>query len=220
MNKATTSQAEEYLEVIYRRGEVSGRASANEVAKELGVTSPAVTGMLRRLAKRGLVSYRRYRDISLTESGRLFARQLVRRHRLAERLLTDVIGLPWEKAHAEACRVEHFIGGEVETRLGELLGGISTCPHGHPLDPAVTDESVPLDKIEPPSAARVVKLADESPEVIRYLEEVGLVPGARLRMTRREPFGGPVTVETEKGERAIGRELAQKVWVEPMEAEG
>ena len=155
--KPATVQAEEYLEVIYRCAETSGQAAANEVAKRLGVTTPAVTGMLQRLAKRGLVSYRRYRQVSLTKAGRQLAQELIRRHRLAERLLTDFVGLPWDKVHAEACKVEHVIAGEVEARLGELLAETATCPHGHPLDPSVSDDSIPLGEVEPPLSAKVIK---------------------------------------------------------------
>ena len=215
MKRPTTTQAERYLQAIYRCAETTGLASANDVARQLGVTSPAVSGMFKRLAEQGLLTYRPYRRVSLTDAGKQIAQGLVRRHRLAERLLTDVIGLPWESAHGEACRLEHSISAEVEARLEELVGQTATCPHGHPLDPSTADDSMPLTKVEPPRWAQVVKLLDESPEVIRYLEEAGLVPGASVHAVGREPFGGPITVETTKGSRPIGRELAQKVWVRP-----
>jgi DtxR family Mn-dependent transcriptional regulator len=219
MRPQTSPKVEDYLEAIHRCARASGFASTNDVARRLGVSVPAVTRMLSRLTERDLVTHRPYRGVRLTDSGRKLARRLIRRHRLAERLLTDVIGLPWEMAHDEACKLQHAIAGEVETRLAELLADKTTCPHGHPLDPTTRDDSLPLVRFQPPQKLQVVKLADESPEVILYLEKAGLVPGAWLRLTQREPFGGPLTVETAKGRRSIGRELADNIWVKPAASE-
>ncbi|NIM06825.1 MAG: MarR family transcriptional regulator [Armatimonadetes bacterium] len=206
-----TQGTEEYVEAIWRVAE-SGEATIKDLARHLGVAPPSVTGMMKRLASMGLVKYSPYGKVSLSAKGRRLAAAVIRRHRLSERMLTDMLGLPWEKAHEEACRFEHLITGEVEERVAERLGEIDTCPHGHPIDISAADKSIPLTEAKPSSRARVAAVGDESPEVLQYLSKVGIVPGARLKVVGQEPVAdGPMLLEVAGKPRALGRQTAEKI---------
>src|SRR5579862_8727413 len=123
---------EEYLEAIHELGEEGITVIQARLAERLGHSAPAVSEMIKRLRDEGYIQAKG-RSLSLTDSGRAVAESVVRKHRLAERLLTDIIGLPWDKAHLEAGRWEHVISDEVEERLVEVLGHPTTCPHGNPI---------------------------------------------------------------------------------------
>jgi DtxR family Mn-dependent transcriptional regulator len=169
--------------------------------------------MLRRLTGLGLITYRRYRDIALTEAGERSAHAVIRRHRLAERLLTDMLGVPLDQAHDEACRLEHAVSPALEGRMAEALGGPSACPHGHPIDAAAADHSIGLTEAPLNRQLAIARLDDESPEVVRYLAGLGLLPGARLTVKLREPRDGAVVVEVAGVIRTLGPELAAGVRV-------
>jgi DtxR family transcriptional regulator, Mn-dependent transcriptional regulator len=211
--KAQTSGVEEYIEAIWRVAG-DGPAATKTLAAHLHVAPASVTGMLRRLSSLGLIVYRPYGKASLTATGRQLALQVIRRHRLSERLLTDILGLPWEKAHAEACKFEHLITGEVETRLKALLGSVETCPHGHRLDLARPAGSMPLTAIKPPQLVQIVAVADESEVMIHYLSDLGLVPGAEITVTGHEPTDeGAILLEIAGQPRALGRRVAEQITV-------
>jgi DtxR family Mn-dependent transcriptional regulator len=208
-----TEGIQEYIEAIWRVAGI-GPAATKALADHLKVAPASVTGMLKRLAALGLVQYRPYGRASLSAKGRRLATVLIRRHRLSERLLTDILGLPWDKVHTEACRFEHLIEGEVEERLIVRLGGVATCPHGHPLNPSDLDKSYPLPQAKTAAAVRVIAIADESAEVLRYLAELGIIPGARLKIIKKEPFAdGPVIIEIAGKSHALGRQVAEKIRV-------
>lgn len=210
-----TFGVEEYIEAIWRVAG-AGPAATKNLAQHLKVAPPSVTGMLKRLAALGLVNYSPYGKVSLSAKGQRLAAAVIRRHRLAERLLTDILGLSWEKAHSEACRFEHLITGEVEEQLAARLGEVDTCPHGHPLDISSRDDSFPLSASKAPARVKVTAVADESPEVLNYLAGLDIVPGARVKVIAREPFAdGPVLVEVNKEPRTLGRQMAEKIRVVP-----
>ena len=139
-----SESVEEYLEAIHRLSATPEGVSTTDLARQLDVTPASVTGMRRRLFDLGLITYQRYRDIALTPSGGRRAHEVIRRHRLAERLLTDVLGVPLAEAHDEACRLEHAVSPALEVRMAEALGEPKVCPHGHPLDPAAADRTMSL----------------------------------------------------------------------------
>ena len=181
---------EEYLERIYRIDPV-GRVPFSRLVKALGVRSPSVSEMCRNLAAKGLVVYTPRLGVTLTDEGRKQARQLVRRHRLAERMLTDLVGLPWERAHDEACKYEHIMSKEVEQLLADALP--DTCPHGNPLDGALL--------IAEPSAlwiwglsAEFVRIEREESKVLKYLAQLGLVQDASVKVMDRAPLNGPLLI--------------------------
>jgi DtxR family transcriptional regulator, Mn-dependent transcriptional regulator len=214
--KPVTQGIEEYIEAIWRLTAL-GATSPKQIAGHMQVSPASVSGMLKRLSALALIEYRLYGKISLNSQGKRLATQLIRRHRLSERLLTDILGLPWEQAHDEACKFEHLISDQVEAHLLSRLGPITTCPHGHPMDPSVRDESISLAAAEPPAKLQITAISDESPELLQYLGERGLIPGAAIKLVGREPFeDGPITVELKKKNYSLGRKVAEKIRVMPQ----
>ena len=213
--REVTSQAEEYLEAVCRildRGEV---ATPTELARELVVSPPSVLGMVRRLVDQGLLSYSRHNGAQLTELGRLRADSLRRRHRLAERLLTDLLGIPWERVHDIACRFEHVIDDEVETYLATALDHPTTCPHGNPLDIAVNERWQPLTALAVGSSGILRQVVDESEPTLEYLSRLSLRPGARVTINAHAPFDGPLTISVNDGQgHAVSRRMGDMLLVE------
>ena len=200
---------EEYLEQIYRISP-KGQVPFSALTRALGVKGASVTEMCRNLAEKGLAVYEPRNGVSLTEEGRKQAAGLVRRHRLAERMLTDLIGLPWELAHDEACKYEHVISAQVEQLLADALP--KTCPHGNPIDGDAA-EAEPLTELEPGTRGEVSRIEREETEVLRYLSQLGLVPGARVEVMDRAPLGGPLLISVGEANYAIGRDVAERVMV-------
>jgi DtxR family Mn-dependent transcriptional regulator len=208
---------EEYLEAIYRLERESTGVTTSGLASELGVAAASVSGMLKRLASEGYIEHKARGEAKLTQKGFDVAVRVVRRHRLAERLLVDVLGMSWDEVHFEACKLEHAISARVEQRLVEVLGDPQSCPHGHPIPPLDgTDPprvGMPLAQIDVGEPAVVHGVTDEVPEILRYLGEVGLRPGARVDVRDKAPLGGPITVEVGGKRHAISLELARMVIV-------
>lgn len=210
---------EEYLEAVYRLEREGPGVTTSGLASALGVAPASVSGMLKKLAKEGYVEPVARGEVRLTTKGLQVGVRVLRRHRLAERLLTDVLGMPWDEVHGEACMLEHSISERVEGRILELLGNPTTCPHGHPIPPAdLSDpprDGVPLSQEEAGSHAVVSGVAYDAQEILRYLGEIGLRPGARVRVIDKAPLGGPVTVQVGDVRHAISLELARMVMVAP-----
>ena len=208
-----TAASEEYLEWIYRLSKEKQSVNPLDLARALKVAPASVTAMVKRLVAANLIEYRLHRGITLTTEGRQVAASVVRRHGLLERLLTDVLGIPWEKADEMACQMEHFVTDEVEQRLAAFLGNPPTCPHGQPMDLEIPDHSCPLTELPLGEDAAVVRTTDEDTTFLSYLAELGLRPGATVRVTDRAPFNGPLTISVGNSTHAIGLQTAEKVRV-------
>jgi DtxR family Mn-dependent transcriptional regulator len=214
----STESREEYLEAILRLEEAHGGATVTRIAQELGVRPASVSQMTARLVDAGLV--RRDQEgnhLVLTGEGRTEAIRLVRLHRLSERFLTDYLGLPWDVVHEQACRLEHVLSDTVEESLVLKLGRPLTCPHGQ-LIPYDTERLVPgpaesLVDVPAGGSCLVVCVADESPDLLRYVGSCGLQPGARVTVTEVAPFDGPLALLVEGTCVHVGREVARKVLV-------
>ena len=208
---------EEYLEAIHELEEEGTQVIQARLADRLGHSAPAVSEMIRRLRSEG---YLRVEDraVTLTPKGRARAESVVRKHRLAERLLTDVIGLPWHKAHVEACRWEHVISDEVEERLVELLGHPTTCPHGNPIPGSGAGSASGLVALSSLAAGAHVKLERVTEQVeidleaLSYLSINGFIPGTDARVAARAP-DGTLTLELGEHSFALGPGLAQQLYV-------
>ena len=213
---------EEYLEAVYRLEVEGSGVTTSGVASELGVSPASVSGMLKKLASDGYLEHRARGAAKLTQKGRELGARVVRRHRLAERLLVDVLGMPWDEVQNEACILEHAISERVEAHLIKILGNPTTCPHGHPIpaldgsQPARTD--VPLAQLPVGARSTVAGVTEEVPEILRYLADVGLRPGVSVEVTDKAPLGGPVTVRIGNRPHAISLELARMVTVAPLPA--
>ena len=218
MTSAPLSQtAEDYLKEIYKLQSEQGRATTSSVAERVGVSAPSATAMVKKLAALGLVEHERYRGVRLTRAGEKAAVEVIRHHRLLEQYLSETLGLPIEELHAEADRLEHVLSEELEARIDESLGYPTHDPHGDPIPDANLElpsasERMLTDLGEGESAT-VRRVPDEDDELLRYLAELGLVPGEAVRVVRSEPFEGPLTVLSAGKEHAIARELAERIGV-------
>jgi DtxR family transcriptional regulator, Mn-dependent transcriptional regulator len=211
-----SANIEEYLEWIYRLSKENDEVTTTELARKLKVSPASVTGMLKRLGERGLIDYQPYKEIVLTPEGRAVAARTIRRHGLIERLLTDIVGIPWHKADEIAGRIEHVITDEVEERLMQLLEHPTTCPHGQPIDMEAPDPTVRLTTLDAGEEARVSRIGDEDEEFLAYIEELGLLPGIHITSLGRAPFNGPFRVRVGDREHALGDEVAREIWVERL----
>jgi DtxR family transcriptional regulator, Mn-dependent transcriptional regulator len=208
---------EEYLEAVYRLEREGPGVTTSGLATSLGVAPASVSGMLKKLAKDGYVEQIGRGEVKLTEKGLAVGVRVLRRHRLAERLLTDVLGMPWDQVHDEACMLEHAISSNVEARLLNLLHDPTTCPHGQPIPPSDLSDPVrhgePLAQVPEGTRGRVESVTEEFPEILRYLAEIGLRPGVEITLVQKAPLGGPLTIAVNGARHAISLELAGLVTV-------
>ncbi|HEX2041224.1 MAG TPA: metal-dependent transcriptional regulator [Acidimicrobiales bacterium] len=207
---------EEYLEAIWELEEEGTRVIQARLAEHLGHSPPSVSEMVRRLRGEGWVQVRD-RALHLTPKGRERAVSVVRKHRLAERLLTDVIGLPWHKTHIEACRWEHVISDEVEERLVALLENPATCPHGNPIPGAgpARDDLLALAEVELGERVRLERVTEQVEvdlDALVYLDDHGFIPGADAEVRSRAP-DGTVTLDLDDGTIALGPALTTQLYV-------
>jgi DtxR family transcriptional regulator, Mn-dependent transcriptional regulator len=212
-----TEAVEDYAKAIYSLSLRGGGApvSNSALAARLGVAPASVTAMLKRMAEQGLVAHRPYEGVTLTDAGLRVALEVLRHHRLLESYFADVLGMPWDRVHAEAEVLEHYISEDLEQRIDDALGNPSRDPHGDPIPSAdlevEADVGVPLSDVEPGTTGRLVRVSDSDPEMLRFLAERGIQPGVELRLERREPFGGAAIVAVGDTSHAIGSELERRM---------
>ncbi|HEU4335474.1 MAG TPA: metal-dependent transcriptional regulator [Candidatus Eisenbacteria bacterium] len=218
---ATVTQAvEDYLKTIWRLSRRDGeRVPVGDIAADLAVSAPSVTGMVQKLQAMGLVHYARYDGVRLSPKGRKIALEIVRHHRLWELYLHTRLGVPLDRVDSEAERLEHVLSDDMEDLLSQALGEPTHDPHG---DPIPTKQGVlgtvrgePLLRLEPGRSAIVTHVSDRDAAMLRYLVTLGLVPGARVAVVERAPFGGPLTVRIGRRRFALDPSLAERVRVEP-----
>lgn len=208
---------EDYLKVISQLHQESGSASTNDVALSMGVSAASATNMLKKLAETNLVIYIPYRGVSLTESGEKAALEIVRHHRLLELYLSEALGVPWDEVHAEAEKLEHVISEELEERISNYLGDPVTDPHGHPIptrDGSLIEPQLKsLAELKAGETATIKRVPDKDPQMLRYLGDLSMRPGTKVHMVDKAPFKGPVTIRVNGEAKALGAELAAKVFV-------
>jgi DtxR family Mn-dependent transcriptional regulator len=217
LSEEISATIEEYLECIFKLQEKSGVARTNDIVKSLGVVPGTVTNTVEWLEKKSLVTHKPYKGVKLTEKGRKIALQVIRRHRLSERLLTDILHMKWDKVHDAACKLEHSITDEIIKPLEKTLGHPKTCPHGNPIPTKcggiIEEASQPLTALYEREQSTVVKITEEKADLLRYLGTIGLVPGASLEVVRKAPFNGPITIKVGRTNHAISREVASIIKV-------
>jgi DtxR family Mn-dependent transcriptional regulator len=208
---------EEYLESIYKIA-LAGEVRPTQIADALSVSGPTVTVTLRRLEAAGLIE-RPNGGVSLTETGTREALAVIRRHRIAERFLVDVLDLPWEAAHEDACLLEHAMSPRVLEALERYLENPSVCPHGHPIptvDGVVPElVGVPMSDLPAEAEGVVVRVTEDRDEMLSYIASLGLVPGVRVRIDEVAPFSGPFLVGVRGVVHPVARDVAERVFVEP-----
>ncbi len=203
---------EEYLQILFWLQEAGLPMTAANLARAMQLSAPTVHEMVGRLERDGYVTRGSDRAIVFTDSGARHAEEIVRRHRLIERFLTDVLGVPWDEVHEEAERLEHAMSPVLEERMQAAIGNAKTCPHGHPLEAGQRLAGVPLADVEVGASVRVLRFENEAEDLLRYLKAAGLEPGLEGTLASRD--GEEVVVQTGGGARvALTPSVAETVSV-------
>ncbi len=208
----------DYLKTIYKL-QRNSTVSTTEIAKAMNVSSASVTNMVKRLDEMGLVNYQSYKGAKLTDAGCKIALEIIRHHRLLELYLKEVMGYAWEEMHNEAEHLEHHISEEFENRIDKMLGYPTHDPHGDPIPTrdgqveAIVDD--PLSNATVGDHLVVKRVSDSDPELLHYLEDLSLMPGKTIKILKKEPFDGPITMQIDEKEKTVGFVVAQKVYVVP-----
>ncbi|MCX7908244.1 MAG: metal-dependent transcriptional regulator [Ignavibacteria bacterium] len=213
------SQAvQDYLKAIYKL-QGNKPVSTTELAKELNVSGASVTGMLKRLSTMGLVSYNSYHGAKLTPAGEKVALETIRFHRLLELYLKEKLNYPLDKVHEEACRLEHFISEEFIERVNQILGDPKFDPHGHPIPTKEgkieSFDELPLSEAEIGKNYTISHLDDDNPELLGYLESLGILPDTKIELIEKSPFYGPISLKLLKSQKihTIGYEVAKRIFL-------
>ena len=220
ISAARSQPVEDYLKEIFSLGERDGRAvTTSRLSERLGLSASSVSGMLRRLTAQDLIDHRPYGEITLTDSGRSAALQVVRRHRLIEMFLVSQLGYGWDEVHDEAETLEHAVSGLLVERIDVALGRPRFDPHGDPI-PGPDGELPTLDAQRLPAhpfghVGRLLRVDDQDPAVLRHLSEAGIGLGDRIELLERLPFDGPYVVRTGGGRtHQLGPALADAMWID------
>ena len=213
---------QDYLEALYEMAEEEIPTQQVRLAEWLGVTPASVSEAVKRLTGTGLVATGDQRRLALTPEGRKIARTLVRRHRLAERFLVEVVGLPWHQAHEEATTWGRAISDQVERRFVDILGDPPTCVHGNPIPGSSNKVDLkglrPLEDVPPRRRVRLERLTEDLEldlQVMRFFEETGLTPRAEFEVASVAP-DGTRTLEIDGRRVGLGHQLADNLWVRPV----
>jgi DtxR family Mn-dependent transcriptional regulator len=207
-----TVAEEEYLQILFWLHEAGLPMTGANVARAMQLSPPTVHEMVGRLERDGYITRAKDRTIAFTPSGKEEAEQIVRRHRLIERFLTDVLGVPWDEVHEEAERLEHAMSPSLEERMLVAIGDAKTCPHGHPIIVGARLSGVPLADVEVGAQVRILRFENEAEDLLHYLKESGLEPG--LEGTLAEHDSEQVVVQAADGSRcAVTPSVAETVSV-------
>ena len=213
-----TTAVEDYAKAIYALEQRGGEAvSTNALADRMGVTPASASAMVKRLHGLGLVTHVPYRGVQLTHEGTRVALEILRHHRLLELYLAETLGVPWDRVHDEAEVLEHVLSEELEELIAVKLGNPTHDPHG---DPIPTREgriaeasSTALDDLEPGARGTFIRVSDADPEMLRYLADRGIAPGAGLEVVDKQPFDGPLFVRFGEDVHVLGGALARAMRV-------
>lgn len=212
--RAFPETVEEYVEGIFKLDHTLGRVTMGELAEYMQVSAGSATSMVKRLASLGLAKYTPYKSVELTETGLKLAKMLTRTHRVLKSFLVQMVGLPWNDVHELACKLEHYMSPEVIDQMYDKLGRPERCPHGNPVDPDTRDDSFQLAKANMGDRLRVAKITNEGHEFLRFIEEIGLLPGVEFTAVSATEFDGLVHLQIGEMPRTVGREVSRHVWVE------
>ncbi|HKY49769.1 MAG TPA: metal-dependent transcriptional regulator [Candidatus Limnocylindria bacterium] len=205
---------EEYLQAVYTLADEGGQVIGARLAEFLRISPAAVSEMVHRLERDGLVTLDARKEVSFTDRGYAAASSIVRRHRLAERMLVDLLGYEWWKTHEEAERIEHAMSPEMEERLIRVLGDPQTCPHGNPMPGAKPRPTRPLERLSPGERATVERIPDQfehEPGFLEYLDSQGVKPGVTLEMVERS--ADTLRVRVDRSVRTLRVDCGHKVWM-------
>ena len=206
-----TEAEEEYLQTLFWLDEARLPMTAANVARAMQLSAPTVHEMIGRLERDAYITRAADKGISFTAQGREHAEHIVRRHRLIERFLTDVLGIPWDDVHEQAERLEHAMTPLLEERMLAAIGDAKTCPHGHPIVAGTRIEGVPLADVERGASVRILRFENEAEDLLHYLKEAGLEPG--MDGTLASSDDDEVVVDADGRQVAVTRSVAETVSV-------
>jgi len=208
---------EEYLEAIYKLQASGKQPGPTDLGKALAVSPPSAMEMMNRLEEKGLAARGKQKGIILTRRGEREALRLIRKHRISERFLVDILGMDWKDAHDEACKFEHVLSQDVESRMEAMLKNPGTCPHGQPIPDkdgnTVEERQRPLSSLARGESGIVAKVAEEKREFLEYLTGMGMMPGRTVCVEQIAPFDGPLLIRIDGQSHALDRDIAQKIWI-------
>ena len=210
MSGEATVAEEEYLQTIFWLMEAGLPITGANIAKAMQLSPPTVHEMIKRLERDGYVTRSADKILHLTDDGRVEAEQITRRHRMIERFLTDVLGIPWDEVHEEAERLEHAMSPVLEERMRAAIGDANTCPHGHPID-GVREQGAPLADVDLGAKIMVLRFENEAESLLHYLKDIGLEPG--LEGTVQAKDDETVLIESPDGKHEVTRTVAETVTV-------
>jgi DtxR family transcriptional regulator, Mn-dependent transcriptional regulator len=212
-----TPVVEDYLKAVWMLQQAESPVATSRIAERLGLTPAAVTSMIKRLAEQNLLRHEPYYGVRLTAVGELAALRIIRRHRVLELFLAEVLGYAWDRVHEEAERLEHAASDELIEKLARLLGEPERDPHGNAIPTAegeVDRARYPaLGELAPGEARRVLEVEVEEPEQLRYLGTLNLYPGAEVEVLEKSPFEGPIQLSVNGELAVISHSLAQRIRV-------
>ena len=215
-----TKQAEEYLEAIYRFERKVGFARTMALSRELGVVPGSITNTIENLERKGFVIHEPYKGVKLTDNGRKIASSILRRHRLAERLLTDILHLDWSEVHDPACKLEHAISPELIKPLEKVLGHPERCPHGNPIPKncggVIEEETVAITELDTKTSGVIMKITEEKTETLQQLTKLKLTLGERVQIENVVPKGS-VTIRVRNESCTIDHTVASIIYVKKSE---
>jgi DtxR family transcriptional regulator, iron-dependent repressor len=206
-----TVAEEEYLQIMFWLEEAGLPITGANIARAMRLSPPTVHEMIGRLERDGYVSRGDDKSLSFTDEGRDHAQAIVRRHRLIERFLTDVLGIPWDEVHEEAERLEHAMSPVLEERMLSAIGDATTCPHGHPIVEGAREHGALLADVAPGAEVTILRFENEAEELLHYLKESGLRPGLSGRLDSSDD--DEVVVSSDDGRHAVSRSVAETVSV-------
>jgi DtxR family transcriptional regulator, Mn-dependent transcriptional regulator len=215
---SVSSAIEDYAKAIYALELRGGSVSTNALAERLGVTAASASGMVKRLCEMGLVEHEPYHGVSLTESGRRVALEVIRHHRLLELYLVESLEVPWDRVHEEAEVLEHVLSEQLEERIAAKLGNPTRDPHGDPIPTReLTIEEGPTRSLQTLAAGdrgTFARVSDADPDMLRFLAERGIAPGDEFEVIEKQPFDGPLFVRFGDHVHVLGGALARAMRVE------
>jgi len=220
MEPILTISIQDYLKNIYELTENGETASTNALARKLNVSAPSVTGMVQKLAssKPALVEYHKHQGVTLTREGRRAALEVIRHHRLLEAWLVQTLGYSWDEVHEEAERLEHVISEDFERRIANAMGHPVRDPHGEPIPTEdlimPLDDLTPLSSLRPSQKAKIQRVKAADAELLRYLDELGLTPGAKIEVKDYSPFDHNLTIKVGHKSPVLGMNITSRIFVE------
>ena len=220
MEQTLTVSIQDYLKHIYELTENGEIASTNALAEKLNIRAPSVTGMIQKLAssKPALVEYQKHQGVTLTKEGKKAALEVIRHHRLLEAWLVQTLGYSWDEVHEEAERLEHVISEDFERRIAAAMGHPVRDPHGEMIPTADLkmpyDDSTPLSSLRPGQSATIQRVKGSDTKLLRYLEDMGLVPGAQIKVKEYSPYDHNLTIQIGRKSFVLGLSITSKIFVE------